>query len=313
MLTSDPTISVVTAVRDNERTIQRAIRGALNQTSPADEVIVVDDMSADDTKDRVLELMCDRLTVLDGEGRGPAAGRNAGIRRASGDWIAFLDGDDYWTPEFLQFARRRIHLSPDAVICFGTVTHVNESGQVLQRDRMPEVMTLEQLVAGRIQFQTSATLVRRDAVNACGGFFEGLKYAVEDIDLWLRLATLGPCIGFSQAATLYEVHEQRNRERSVDTLTAIQRDYEMLIDRLAIMGVPYALVRRGGAITRARISRNWLYAGKSSRARTQAWRSLRTLPTRDGFVAFALAWVPYTTGHAAVGLVRRHRARRFHA
>lgn len=310
MLTGEPTISVVTAVRDNEHTIQRAIRSALNQSSPADEVIVVDDMSADDTKDRVLELMCDRLTVLDGEGRGPAAARNEGIRRAGGAWIAFLDGDDYWTPDFLEFARQRICLSPDAVICFGTVTSVNESGQILQRDKMPEVITLEELVTGRIKYQTSATLVRRDALNACGGFFEGLKCAVEDVDLWLRLATVGSCIGFSQAAALYEVHEERNRERSIDALAAIQRDFEMLIDRLATMGLPDALVRRGGAITRARISRHWLYAEKPSRARTQAWCSLRTLPTRDGFVALALACTPYTTGHAAVRFVRRYRARR---
>jgi glycosyltransferase involved in cell wall biosynthesis len=302
-----PTISVVTAVRDYERTIQRAIRSALNQTSPANEVIVVDDISEDATKERILELMCDRLVVLDGEGRGAAAARNAGIRKASGTWIAFLDGDDYWEPNFLELARQRICSSPDAVACFGAVTHVDESGCVLRRGKMPQIVTLEEFVAGRIPCNTSATLARRDALNACGGFFEGLTRAVEDHDLWWRLAAFDSCIGFPQAAALHEIHEERNRSRSVDVLATIQQDHEMLVDRLATRGAPLALIRRGRAITRARISRHWLNAEKSAHARAQAWSSLRTLPTRDGLVALVLASMPQTLGKAIIRLVRRYR------
>ncbi len=306
------TISVVIAVRDDERTIQRAIRSALNQSSPASEVIVVDDMSVDATKQRVLELMSDRVVVVDGEGRGASAARNAGIRRASGAWIAFLDGDDYWEPEFLELARRRIYSSPDAVACFGAATPINEAGRVVGRGWMPEVVTLEDLVSGRISHSTSATLVRHDAVTGCGGFFEGLDRAVEDVDLWLRLAAIGSCIGLPQAASLYEIHPERDRVRSVDVLAEIQHDYEMMIDRFATTGAPPALVRRGRAITRARIARHWLGADKPAYSRAQARSSLRTLPTREGFVALVLASMPRTLREATSRLMRRHRARGLH-
>jgi glycosyltransferase involved in cell wall biosynthesis len=307
IFTGCPTISVVIAVRDDERTIQRAVHSALKQSSPANEVIVVDDMSADATKQRVLELMSDLVVVVDGEGRGASAARNAGIRRASGVWIAFLDGDDYWEPEFLELARRRIRSSPDAVACFGAATPIDETGRVVGRGEMREVVTLEELVSGRISHSTSATLVRHDAVTGCGGFFEGLRHAVEDVDLWLRLAAIGSCIGFPQAASKYEVHDERDRARSVEVLAEIQHDYEMMLDRFAATGAPPALVHKGRAITGARIARLWLRAEKPAYARARARSSLRTLPTREGFVALALASVPRRLREAMVRM-RRHRA-----
>lgn len=312
ILTCCPTISVVIAVRDDERTIQRAIRSALNQSSPAGEVIVVDDMSFDATKQRVFELMSDRVVVVDGEGRGASAARNAGIRRASGVWIAFLDGDDYWEPEFLELARRRIRSSPDAIACFGAFTDVDESGRVLRRGDMPEVVTLEELVTGRVSYTTSATLARRDALNACGGFFEGLTRAVEDVDLWLRLAAVGSCVGFPQAAALYEIHDERDRARPLDVLAEIQRDYELLIDRFATTGASPTLVRRGRAIARARVARHWLRAEEPAHARARAWSSLRTLPTQEGIVALVLASIPRTLGRAIVDLVGRYRVGGLH-
>jgi glycosyltransferase involved in cell wall biosynthesis len=307
-----PTISVVIAVRDDERTIQRAILSALKQSSAASEVIVVDDMSTDTTKQRVLELKSERVVVVDGEGRGTSAARNAGIRRASGAWIAFLDGDDYWQPEFLDLAQRRIRSSPDAVACFGAATPIDEEGRVVGRGEMPEVVTMRALVSGQIGCSTSATLVRRAAVAECGGFFEGLKRAVEDVDLWLRLAALGPCIGFPRAASLYEVHEERDRAKSVDLLAGIEHDYELLIDRFAANGAPPSLVRRGRAITRARIARHWLRAEKPAYALPRALSSLRTLPTREGFVALALASMPPMPRETIVRSMRSYRARRPH-
>lgn len=304
-----PTISVVTAVRDDEGTIQRAILSALNQSSPADEVIVVDDMSVDATRQRVLELASDRVVLVDGDGRGAAAARNAGIQRASGAWIAFLDGDDFWEPEFLELARWRIRSSPDAVACFGAATPIDETGRVVGRGEMPEVVTLKELVSGRISHSTSATLVRRDAVTWCGGFFEGLRRAVEDVDLWFRLAAIGACIGFPQAASLYEVHEERDRAKSVDILAEIDRDYELLIDRFATNGAAPALVRRGRAITRARIARHWLRAENQAYARARARSSLWTLPTREGFVALTLATMPRTLREATLHLMHRRRTR----
>jgi glycosyltransferase involved in cell wall biosynthesis len=312
MVTDEITESVVIAVRDGERTIQDAVRSALIQTSPATEVIVVDDLSLDATKQRVLELLSDRVVVLDGEGRGVSAARNAGIRRASGVWIAFLDEDDYWEPEFLELARGRIGSAPDAVACFVAATPIDDAGRAVGRHDMQDVVSLEDLVCGRIVPTTSATLVRRVAVVGCGGFFEGFRCAagVEDLDLWWRLAATGPCVGVRRALASYVVHDDRDRGRSVDALSDLERDRETVIDRFAATGVPSALVRRGRAIMRVRTARYWLRAGRTAHARAAARSSLRALPTLEGFVTLTMASLPRALREAIVLLRRRRRAAR---
>jgi glycosyltransferase involved in cell wall biosynthesis len=310
LLSDAVTVSVVIAVRDGERMIQRAVRSALDQSSSPGEVIVVDDMSVDATKQCVLALNSELVVLMEGEGRGVAAARNIGIRQARGAWVAFLDGDDYWEPEFLELARRRISSFPDAFACFGAAIPVDDSGRPVGRHDMRDHVTLEDLVRGRIVPTTSATLVRRDAVIGCGGFFEGFRRAagVEDLDLWWRLAAAGRCLGIRRAAAVYVVHDERDRKRSVDALLDLERDREMVIDRLATSGAPPGLVRTGRATMRARTARYWLRAQRPAEARGAARSSLRALPTLEGVVTLAMASAPRALREAMVVRRRRRRA-----
>jgi glycosyltransferase involved in cell wall biosynthesis len=310
MSTDGLTISVVIAVRDGERTIQTAVQSALDQTSPPTEVIVVDDMSRDGTRRRVLDLMSDRVRVIAGEGRGVSAARNVGIGAARGTWIAFLDGDDYWRPEFLELARRRIGSSSEAVACFGAALPVDDEGRLIGRHAVPDVVTLEELVRGQVVPTTSAALLRREAAIACGGFFDGIRRAAEDLDLWFRIAAVGDCIGVPQAAAVYVVHDERDRSRSVEVLAQMERDRELVIDRLAARGVAPSLVRTGRAIMRARTARYWLRAEMPTSARSAARASLRARPTLEGCVTLTMASVPSAVRQAMLRWRRRHLAAR---
>jgi glycosyltransferase involved in cell wall biosynthesis len=308
--TDEVTISVVIAVRDGERTIGAAVQSALDQTSPPTQVIVVDDMSTDATKQRVLDLTSDRVVVVAGEGRGVAAARNSGIRTARGSWIAFLDGDDYWEPEFLESARQRVDSSSDAVACFGAAVPIDDHGRVVGRHTMHDVVAFEDLVSGRIVPTTSATLVRRDALIACDGFFERFRSlaGVEDLDLWLRIAARGPCVGVTRPLAVYVVHDERDRRRSVEALVDLEGDRELVIDRLAAAGASARLVRRGRAVMRARTARYWLRAQMPAYARAAAASSLRARPTLEGFVTLTLASLPRSLREAMVVRRRRRRA-----
>jgi succinoglycan biosynthesis protein ExoO len=306
----EPTISVVIAARNAEQTIQDALRSVLSQSSPATEVIVVDDMSTDGTRQRILDLTGDRLLLLDGDGRGVAAARNVGVRDASGTWVAFLDGDDRWNHDFLGLARRRIDAVPDAAACFGAATPVDDAGLVVGRHDMRELVTFEELVCGRIVPTTSATLVRRDVLLGCGGFFEGFRClaGVEDLDLWLRVGARGACVGVTTAGAVYVVHDERDRNRSVESLRDLEHDRELVLDRLAASGAAPALVRRGRAIMRARTARYWLRARQPARARIASRSSLRTRPTAEGLATLALASTPSAVRELGVRLRRRRRA-----
>jgi glycosyltransferase involved in cell wall biosynthesis len=304
------TISVVIAARNAERTIEDALRSVLSQRSPATEVIVVDDMSADATRERVLDVTSDRVLLLTGEGRGVAAARNAGVQSASGTWVAFLDGDDRWKPDFLQLALARIEAVPGATACFGAATPVDDAGVVVGHHDMKELVTVEELVCGRIVPTTSATLARREVMLECGGFFEGFRCpaGVEDLDLWWRLASRGPCVGIRSASVVYVVHDERDRGRSIESLRDLEHDRELVVDRFAATSAPSALVRCARAIMRARTARYWLRAEQPALARAAAWSSLRARPTVEGCAALGLASAPSTLRESLVSLRRRRRA-----
>jgi glycosyltransferase involved in cell wall biosynthesis len=95
------TISVIIPAYNRERLIGRAIRSALGQSYPASEIVVVDDGSGDGTIDAALKA-CPEAVVVRMPHSGAQAARAAGIRAATGDWVAFLDSDDWWLPHKLE-------------------------------------------------------------------------------------------------------------------------------------------------------------------------------------------------------------------
>src|SRR5688572_24722469 len=96
-----PSFSVIIPAYRAAGTIARAVQSVLSQTYPPKEVLVIDDGSPDDLE-AALEPFGDRVTVIRKENGGVASARNAGLDRATGDLIAFLDADDYWEPDKLR-------------------------------------------------------------------------------------------------------------------------------------------------------------------------------------------------------------------
>jgi glycosyltransferase involved in cell wall biosynthesis len=95
-------VSVIIPTYNRADCITRAIDSVLAQKYKNYEIIVVDDGSTDDTR-RVLEPYMNRIRYIYQENAGCAAARNTGIRASCGEWIAFLDSDDRWLPEKLEY------------------------------------------------------------------------------------------------------------------------------------------------------------------------------------------------------------------
>lgn len=96
-----PRVSAVIPTYNRGQLISRAIESILGQTRQPDEIIVVDDGSTDDTRQRV-ERYLDRITYVRQDNEGSSAARNRGVAEAAHPWIAFLDSDDYWRAEHLE-------------------------------------------------------------------------------------------------------------------------------------------------------------------------------------------------------------------
>lgn len=182
--------SVVIATYNRARFLGEAIDSVLCQTHPEFEVIVVDDGSTDGTR-ALVERYLPRVRYVWQPNRERGAARNHGLRLASGDFIAFLDSDDAWTPDKLERDLARFEERPDAGLVYSDIQLVDVDGRPLRRLRR---RGHEGWVTGpllRKNFVSNgAHLIRAEAVRAAGGFREELEFVgSEDWELWVRLST----------------------------------------------------------------------------------------------------------------------------
>lgn len=191
------TVSVVVPTYNRAHSVGAALDSILTQIPPPDEVIVVDDGSTDNTSE-VLAAYGDRLIVLRQENAGAAAARNAGIRRAAGEWVAFLDSDDVWLPGRMAVLHRDLsEASEDIVGHTGDISlsgfNYTTSAFKLRNWNFPvnNAKCLENPLFEAITgIHPPVTAIRRELIFKCGGFCEKRRI-YEDAPLFCRLALSG--------------------------------------------------------------------------------------------------------------------------
>ena len=206
METGSPRVTVVIPTRNRWHLLPTALTAAFSQEGVAVDVIVVDDASARpapvelESGERALELV--RLDV----NRGLAGARNAGVARAGGDWVAFLDDDDVWAPDKLH-AQIAAATKARAGWAYSTAVMVDGDGIAEYVWPLPDPATLlERLVASNaIPAGSSNVVVRADVLRSAGGFDEAFS-RIADWDLWLRLAAAGPAAAVDRALVAYRQH-----------------------------------------------------------------------------------------------------------
>lgn len=184
----EPRISVVIPLYNKEREIGQTLRSVLAQHNPPLEVIVVDDGSTDKGPDVVRRFGSPLVRLVTQANRGVSAARNRGIREAQGDYIALLDGDDRWHPDYLTEIRRLIALYPDCG-AYATSFYIQDETGLVQADtprREGPVDFFREALEHYVLIPSSTTL-RRDLTLDADGFPEGMKLG-EDQYLWTKIA-----------------------------------------------------------------------------------------------------------------------------
>lgn len=197
-------ISVIIPAYNSAACIQRAVRSVLEQTRPADEIIIVDDGSADNTADAIAAFE-PAVRLIRQDNAGASVARNTGIQAASGDWVAFLDADDEWLPKKLAVQVPFLSAHPDTAWCYSNFI-IKESPQ--SRPQPAHVLnetpaTAQPQIFGDyfsaycrgLYAWTSSLLIRKDVFGRAGLFVPGMKRA-QDNDLWFRIAYHYPRIGY---------------------------------------------------------------------------------------------------------------------
>ncbi len=177
-------ISVIVTTYQRRALVARALASVFAQSVRDQEVIVVDDGSTDGTS-QFLFTQPVSVVSLSHSGN-PAVTRNAGLRRANGELIAFLDSDDVWRPTALAELAAALHEHPEAgfVYC-GYDPPLDPAPQVpLMGDVFDQLLDVDFIM-------TSGLLVRRSVVDTVGEF-DPLCRLAEDWDYWLRMAARFP-------------------------------------------------------------------------------------------------------------------------
>ena len=111
-----PLVSIVIPTYNYARFISKSLKSVIDQTFENWEVIVIDNHSTDDTHNVVLKHIDSRIKYLKIDNKGIIAkSRNLGIKEAKGEWIAFLDSDDWWTKDKLEICFRNINEEVDFI------------------------------------------------------------------------------------------------------------------------------------------------------------------------------------------------------
>lgn len=192
-------VSILIPCYNAERWIAQAIESALAQTWPDKEVIVVDDGSTDGSVD-VVRGFGRAVTLQVGPNRGGNHARNRLMSLARGEWLQYLDADDYLLPEKIASQAAFLATHPDADVVYGPVAVEYAAGRAagLEVLPIPEPRDLWVLLALWYLPQTGAPLWRKAALADVNGWAEQHRVCQEH-DLYLRLLMAGKRFEYCEA------------------------------------------------------------------------------------------------------------------
>jgi len=232
-----PEVSIVIPTYNCEKYLHQTLDSVINQTFSDHEIIVVDDGSTDRTRQIVKEYS-HPITLIEQSNSGVCIARNRGFEISRGNYICFMDHDDYWYPDKLQSQLEVFGENPEIGIVHSKFINweVDSSGvfpspeEYNQLD-IPDGTDVEysgwvyHLYLLDSWMLTSTAMIRREVLLKCGVFDTSLPFS-EDWDLWLRVTREYPIIRTTRPTTLYRQHKnQENRVvRDIDYRTRLLVD-----------------------------------------------------------------------------------------
>jgi glycosyltransferase involved in cell wall biosynthesis len=191
---NNPLVSIVIPTYNHAHFLEYALQSVLDQTYTNWEVIIIDNHSQDDTDEVVGRFENSKVKLLKIHNNGViAASRNMGVNVAKGEWIAFLDSDDRWTPNKLQVCLA--NFNENAELIYHDLQIVRDHHDIFQRKKvksrqLKSPVLIDLLVNGNV-ISNSSVIVRKRLLDQIGGIDENSKMiAAEDYNVWLRAAQI---------------------------------------------------------------------------------------------------------------------------
>ncbi|WP_020395548.1 glycosyltransferase family 2 protein [Thiolinea disciformis] len=235
--TDKPLISVIIPTYNHAQYLGRALQSVLDQTYSNWEAIVIDNHSTDHTDDVLSSFNDSRIIVLKIHNNGVIAmSRNTGINIAKGEWVAFLDSDDWWTKDKIQKCQE--YLTNDFDIIYHDLKIIYEKYNVFPSKkvicRQLKKPTLIDLLENGNALATSSVIIRKKLLHRIKGM-NSLKELVgaEDYNTWLRIAQITD--NFKYIPTTYGYYYMHGQNISKKNMAApiklATKDFRYLLNQ----------------------------------------------------------------------------------
>ncbi len=178
--------SIIIPTHNRRAFLEIAVSSVLKQSDADFELIVVDDGSTDETKDYIQTIHDPRFVYCYQNNQGVSKARNAGLKQARGQWIAFLDSDDQWTPQKLEITRQYIEKFPSISIFYTEEVWYRNGAILNQKKKHKNPDGHVYIQALPLCCMSISTAVINRTVFEAIGIFDKDFVACEDYDFWLR-------------------------------------------------------------------------------------------------------------------------------
>jgi glycosyltransferase involved in cell wall biosynthesis len=209
-------VSVIIPVYNKEKYIDQCLKSVIDQTYSNLEIIIIDDASEDNSLQIVKNIKDNRIKIIElKQNVGAGIARNKGIEISTGDYICFLDADDYWEPTYLETQAKMIHDFPNAKMwgtawgmMVGDEKHVGHGIHIAQGYR-GMVNNHQYFAENMFLYWTDIVVIDKQIFNTIDMFDERISCG-EDVDLWWRIILHFP-IAYTNECLAYYRQDTENR------------------------------------------------------------------------------------------------------
>lgn len=229
---TSPFFSIITPTYNRAHYLEEMIKSVQAQTHTSYEHIIVDDGSSDNTEDLVLNFAKDdlRIVYIKQENKGRSTARNVGTTHSKGQYICFLDSDDYWRPNHLESVYQSIKQSNTPAVHISGLTWFledqNTEENVVYRPRHLYMTDTEYMITN--QFAPDCVCVPRE--QALKHLFNPELYVNEDVELWGRITAEIPAITIDEYTTVLRVHDSNTSKTEESFMREARRVFQLQLN-----------------------------------------------------------------------------------
>ena len=212
-------VSVIIPMHNSSKYILECIDSVINQTYKELEIILVDDKSSDKTIRKIKNIKDKRIKIIRfNKNLGAAAARNKGIEASTGDYICFLDSDDYWKLDKIE---KQVNFIKDKVFIYSKYEYLR--GDKRHVANVPESLTYDQLLKNSAIF-TSTVMLNMNVLDKEDVYMPNIKVG-QDYGAWYKiLKKIDKAYGMQEVLSVYRVG---NKSLSSNKIKAMKRTWRL--------------------------------------------------------------------------------------